>query len=45
MKFSLAPCALISPDHWLKGFAEADLKPEAHSVILKHDAKRLTGPA
>ena len=36
---------LITPDRWLKDFAEAGFKPEVHPLILKENAKRLLGLA
>ena len=32
---------LISPDRWLKDFAEAGFKPEVQALILKENAKRV----
>ncbi|MGH8795654.1 MAG: amidohydrolase family protein, partial [Caldimonas sp.] len=34
---------LISPDRWLKDFAEAGFKPEVRPLILKQNAMRLLG--
>jgi predicted TIM-barrel fold metal-dependent hydrolase len=34
---------LITPDRWLKDFAEAGFKPEVQPLILKENAKRLLG--
>ncbi len=35
---------LITPDRWLKDFAEAGFKDEVRPLILKENAKRLLGP-
>jgi predicted TIM-barrel fold metal-dependent hydrolase len=32
---------LITPDRWLKDFAEAGFRPEVQPLILKENAKRL----
>jgi predicted TIM-barrel fold metal-dependent hydrolase len=32
---------LITPDRWMKDFAEAGFKPEVHPLILKENAMRL----
>jgi hypothetical protein len=32
---------LITPDRWMKDFAEAGFKPEVQPLILKENAKRL----
>ena len=29
---------LITPDRWIKDFAEAGFKPEVHDLILKRNA-------
>ena len=34
---------LITPDRWMKDFAEAGFKPEVQPLILKENAKRLLG--
>jgi predicted TIM-barrel fold metal-dependent hydrolase len=34
---------LITPDRWMKDFAEAGFKPEVHQLILKDNAVRLLG--
>ena len=34
---------LITPDRWLKDFAEAGFKEEVKPLILKENAKRLLG--
>ena len=36
---------LITPDRWLKDFAEAGFKDEVRPLILKENAKRLLGLA
>jgi predicted TIM-barrel fold metal-dependent hydrolase len=33
----------ISPDRWLKDFAELEIKPEVRPLILKENAARLLG--
>jgi predicted TIM-barrel fold metal-dependent hydrolase len=34
---------LITPERWMKDFAEAGFKPEVQALILKENAKRLLG--
>jgi predicted TIM-barrel fold metal-dependent hydrolase len=36
---------LITPDRWMKDFAEAGFRPEVHSLILKENSARLLGLA
>jgi hypothetical protein len=35
--------ANITPDHWLKDFAEAPFKEEVHPLIFKENAMRSLG--
>ena len=34
---------LITPERWMKDFAEAGFKPEVQPLILKRNAMRLLG--